>query len=387
MTMSVSRPPSFFPILPLSTSVRLRLRLRLRRLPSVSVSASQSFSPEYLIHSCGLPSDEAVRAYDKIRHLKSPEKPDAVLRFLRDIGISDSDIRRAVSRDARVLCSSVERNLRPNVAKLQEVGFSIHDISSIISRNPNLFKFNFAPKIDFWFGVLGSVENLSVAIRRPHNFLTMNLEKAILPNLYFLKDHCGFSPSQIVRLIRSAPGVVGCSTESLKKKAQRADKLGIARSSGMFLYALITISKLSQHTIDRRLNNLKSLGLSQEEVNLIVSKDPLLLGLKEKLVSSKMEFLLKDAGCDKLDVVQNPTLLNLSLENRLIPRNVVRKLLMSKGSPPANYKLISLVTPTEKKFVEKYVLPYEHVIPGLHRAYADACARKKKCGNRLVSRV
>lgn len=85
-----------------------------------------------------------------------------------------------------------------------------------------------------------------------------------------------------------------------------------------------------------------------------------------------MEFLIKEAGCDKIYVVQNPYMLMYSLENRLIPRTVVRKLLRSKGLEAANRSFVSVVQSTEKKFLEQYVLPYEHAIPGLHRAYADA---------------
>ena len=85
-----------------------------------------------------------------------------------------------------------------------------------------------------------------------------------------------------------------------------------------------------------------------------------------------MDFLIKEAVCDKLHVVRNPFLLNLSLEKRLIPRVLIRKLLESKGFPVK--ALASCVGLNEVRFVEKFVLPYEHAIPGLHQAYRDACS-------------
>ncbi|XP_078150156.1 uncharacterized protein LOC144545451 [Carex rostrata] len=120
---------------------RLRSSLPLTNLTSsfyrlLSTAATQSPPPDphfvavdYLIQSYDLPSDGALRASKVIQHLKSPDKPDAVLRFLRQIGISESDIRNAVSRDPRLLFSHVEKNWRPNVARLQEIGLSIEDIS------------------------------------------------------------------------------------------------------------------------------------------------------------------------------------------------------------------------------------------------------------------
>ena len=45
---------------------------------------------------------------------------------------------------------------------------------------------------------------------------------------------------------------------------------------------------------------------------------------------------------------------------------------MSKGLPVGQRAFISFVALTETQFVKKFILPYEHVIPGLHKAYADA---------------
>jgi mTERF domain-containing protein len=60
------------------------------------------------------------------------------------------------------------------------------------------------------------------------------------------------------------------------------------------------------------------------------------LQISEEMVGRKMEFLIKEAGCDKLHLVRNKVLLTLSLEKRLIPpRSLVRKLLESKGLPVA----------------------------------------------------
>lgn len=78
-----------------------------------------------------------------------------------------------------------------------------------------------------------------------------------------------------------------------------------------------------------------------------------------------MEFLIKEAGCDKLHLVRNKVLLTLSLEKGLIPpRSLVRKLLESKGLPVAKKPFISFVQPNDKRFVDKFFLPYEHAFPG-----------------------
>lgn len=80
--------------------------------------------------------------------------------------------------------------------------------------------------------------------------------------------------------------------EVLKLKAKKADQLGIFRSSGTFVDALIIVSYLSQCTIDGRLNNLRSLGFSQVEVALRIYKTPFLL--KMQVVVKRMKFLIQE---------------------------------------------------------------------------------------------
>ena len=108
----------------------------------------------------------------------------------------------------------------------------------------------------------------------------------------------------------------------------------------------------------------------------MIGKSPTVLQLSEELLGRIMEFLIKDAGCGKIDVVRNPALFTYHMEKRLIPRSIVRKLLMSKGLPVANKAFVSFMQPSEKDFLEKFVLPFEHDIPGLSQAYADAYAGK-----------
>ncbi|XP_078150354.1 uncharacterized protein LOC144545675 [Carex rostrata] len=307
------------------------------------------FAPvDYLIESCGLPSDEAIRTFQKMQHrkwtLKCPDKPDAVLSFLRQTGVTKSDIRTAVLREPRILCSSVEKNLRPNLAKLREIGLSIEDISGIISRFPLVWLFNFVAKVDFWMQALGSAEIVSVILKRGASILGSNLEKVIVPNLSFLQEECCISPNQIGQLIKSNPRLIAMTLEYLKLHVKRAEELGIERSSG-----------------------------AGDPYDL---SNPYVVEVIREARRQKNGVFVREAGCNKLQVVRRPTLLLYSLEKRLIPRNLVRKLLKSKELPVANQTFSSFLLPTEKQFVEKFVLPYEYDVCGLHEAYKNACAGK-----------
>jgi mTERF domain-containing protein, mitochondrial len=350
------------------------------RLFSTATAQAPPFNPpfaavDYLIRSCGLPSEVAIRASKKIQHLKSIDKPDAVLWFLRRAGISESNIQTAVSRKPRILCSSVEKSLTPNVAKLQDIGLSIEDISGIISRSPELFCFNIVPKIDFWMEALGSVKFVSVILKAGASVLRNNLEKVVRPNLSFLQEKFGLSPCQIVRLVTCAPRLMSCNPETLKIRAKKAEDLGAACSQGTLTYALF-IANVNEHIIDARLNYLTSVGFSREDVNCMICRAPFVLRIAEELIGRKVQFLINEARCDRLHIVQNPALLTYSLEKRLIPRNLIWKLLKSKELPAANIQFVSFLVSSENNFVKKYVVPFEHAIPGLHQSYLDACAGK-----------
>lgn len=349
-----------------------------RLLSTVSSSPpSSGFAAQYLIDSCGLPSDKALRASRYIPQLKSPDKADAVLRFLRRIGVTEPHIRAAASRQASFLCIDLERHLKPRVAELKEIGFSPSDISLVLSICPQVFAYRkLQQKIQFWLQIFGSKEKLLFLFEKSFFLLTVNFETSVLPNLSFLKEQCGLSDRQIVRLITSLPRLIVSKHANLESKAKRAEELGISRSSKMFVYALVAVSRLNQDIIDARILYLKSHGFSHEEVTGLISRYPQVLEITEELIGRKMDFLINEACCDRLHLVRNPVLLRYSLEKRLIPRNHVRKLLKCKGLPAANQSIAAFVLPNEKQFIEKFVLPYELAIPGLQQAYADSCSGK-----------
>ncbi|XP_078149164.1 transcription termination factor MTEF18, mitochondrial-like [Carex rostrata] len=342
-----------------------------------SPTSSSQFAVNYLIQSCGLPSNKATRLSRYLPHLKSPEKPDAILRFLRQAGVTEPDISAAVLRDPSFLCFNVENCMKPRMAELLEIGFSPSDISLLLSLCPNTFAHTkLQQKIQFWMPILGSIEKLLLALKRDMFLLTRNPENYVMLNVSFLQEQCSLSICQIAKMIVASPTLITSRPKCLEIKVKRANELGFSCSSGAFLHALVLVNSLKQSTIDARLLHWKNLGLSQEEVSLMISKAPNLLRITEKMVVSKLEFLMNEAACDKLHIVRNPALFMYSMEKRLNPRNIVRKLLDLKGLHVGNLCFASFVMLTEKQFVKKFVLPYEHAVPGLHQAYIDACAGK-----------
>jgi mTERF domain-containing protein len=66
---------------------------------------------DYLVDTCSLTRPQAIKAYTKLSHLKSPTNPDAVLAFLAGLGLSSAAAAAVVVKDPQLLFAGVGRTL------------------------------------------------------------------------------------------------------------------------------------------------------------------------------------------------------------------------------------------------------------------------------------
>ncbi|KAG1366474.1 transcription termination factor MTERF15, mitochondrial-like [Cocos nucifera] len=339
-------------------------------------SSAPPFLVQYLINSCGLSSDEAAEASKHIAHLKSPSNPDSVLRFLKQSGFSDAHIRKLVALHPRVLCSKVEKTLNPKFRALLDMGFPEAAMVQLVSSVPKTIQIHDPrPKIEFWWSLFGTQENLLKGLKRNPYLLSYSLGKRIMPNISLLRD-CGISDFRIGKMLRNSSRFITMNLDLLQVFIKRAEELGIPRGSGMFWQALSVVLCHKSTAVDAKFRLLKSLGWSESELASAVSKAPKLLDCSEKSIHAKMDFLTKEAGLELSYVAFYPVLLMCSLERRLIPRNHVLRILKSKELTQGGQHFFAATLLTEEKFLKKFVLPNEKNIPGLSEAYFAACTGK-----------
>jgi len=111
-------------------------------------------------------------------------------------------------------------------------------------------------------------------------------------------------------------------------------------------------------------------------VNLAISKAPRILVASEERLRRNAEFLLNEVGLPPQYIARRSVLLMYSLERRIVPRHVVLTVLKEKGLVEQDRCFFNVVAPTEEKFFEKFVAPYEESIPGLADTYDSACMGK-----------
>jgi mTERF domain-containing protein len=88
------------------------------------------------------------------------------------------------------------------------------------------------------------------------------------------------------------------------------------------------------------------------------------------------EFLISEVGLEPAYIAHRPALLTYSLEGRLRPRYYVVKFLKENGLLDRDRSYFSIVTVTERVFMEKYIIPHDEAAPNLAEDYAAACKGK-----------
>uniref|UniRef100_A0ACD5XHF4 Uncharacterized protein n=1 Tax=Avena sativa TaxID=4498 RepID=A0ACD5XHF4_AVESA len=346
-------------------------------LPSL-LSTTASISPEpfsvkdFLVTDCGLIPEQALTTSKRLSYLKSLSMPADTLAFLSARGVPRSDIAAAVAADPRILSASVERTLVPRFAELTEIGLSPSQIVDILSiRRTGSVRGN----ILFWLQTLGTYHKMLRFAKLNSNLLNANLDKVIKPNLSTLHD-CGVSACEIAGASLYSTRLFTVKHEVLLGAIARVEELGVERGSSMFRRALAALFFLSKDVLDGKIQLLRKLGFSQDDLLMIANKAPHVLALSEKKIQQAVEFLMRDACLQAPYIAQRPALIMYSLEKRLMPRHSLLMVLRQKGLLPMEGDFYTTASLAEKKFVQKFVDPYKISFPGLADDYAAACLGK-----------
>ncbi|RWW03424.1 hypothetical protein GW17_00033415 [Ensete ventricosum] len=334
-----------------------------------TISPEPHFMVEYLVNSCGFSPSEAAKFSKPLAHLRSTEKPDAVLNFMRSQGFDGVGIRKLISSKPNYLCCNVDKTLAPKFQFLRDMGLSESDIVDTILKNDAILVLNIhrsiVPKLEIWESLLGSRELVLKHLKKTGRFFGFNAEKNMHPNLKFLRDECGIPEESVSFVLRTSPTLILRKSESLRALVVRADELGIPRHSQMFMTILKYLHLVSKETVEAKVQLLRSFGWSKSEFFSAVKQSPRLLGLSLELLRKKMEFLINEVGCVPSFIAVHSYLLKYNLEKRVIPRFRVLEMLNTKGLWTRRGKFEYFVQLSDKKFMEKIVLPYKEKVPEL----------------------
>jgi mTERF domain-containing protein, mitochondrial len=300
-----------------------------------------------------------------------------VIKFLRDTGLSDTQIKAAVSFQPNLLRSNLDKTLKPNVHELVQNGFSGELLVQLIRYNPRvLLMKSILPRLLFWRDFVGDGDRGLLSIV-PHIRVLMSrdFDKHTAPNISLLKEF-GLSNQDIVCLIRCRNRCMDRDLESLRQTIELIEELGLVRDSKMFIHGLRAVGSYSKDIIHKKVEFYKmTYGWSNEEVYSSFRKFPYILSFSDEKIKSNMNFLIQKAKLEPRSIAYHPILVGYSIEKRLVPRHHVLTILAEKGLK-GTYSLASACNLSEKVFLEKCVDPYRKDVPELADAYFAAGGRK-----------
>ncbi|CAM0878948.1 unnamed protein product [Alopecurus aequalis] len=347
----------------------------LHRLLSAVPSAPRFAVEEYLIGTCGLTRAQSLKASTKLSHLKCPSKPDAVLAFLADLGLSGADVSAVVAKDPLFLCAKVDKTLASNFVGLTALGLSRSEVACLVSLAPGSFRRrSIVSNLPYYLSLFGSYQSVLRALKRcPDAFLTSDLDRVVKPNVAFLRE-CGLGACDIAKLCILMPRLVNAKQENLRAMVACAEALGVPRGSGMFRHVLHAVGFHSEENIAAKVDNLKkTFGWSDAEVGVAVSRNPSVLSRSKETLQHMSEFLINEVGLERAYIARRPTMLSLSLEGRLKPRYYAIKFLKENGLQDCERDYFSTFVLSEKLFVEKFIYRHKEAAPHLTEDYAAAC--------------
>ncbi|KAM5569005.1 hypothetical protein ABKV19_016499 [Rosa sericea] len=161
--------------------------------------------------------------------------------------------------------------------------------------------------------------------------------------------------------------------EKFHQNVNKVMSLGFHPStSTTFMKALFVISTTDSSKWAQKMDFYKKCGWTDDDFLVAFSKNPLFMNMTEKNISSKMDFIVnKMALVQPADLAHYPTALTYSLENRIIPRASVIRVLLLKGLVTrGDFSFNSLMIYNNKKFLDKFVVPYQPQVPELLSIFA-----------------
>lgn len=326
-----------------------------------------TFTVSYLINSCGL-SPEVAKSVSKKVKLLSAEQPDSILKLLRKHGFNDTHIAKLVRLRPLLLLSHPDRTISPKFEFFNSIGVTDAEIADVCSSIPGILGGSLdnllIPNYTFLKSVLISDENVVKAFRKKSWIFQHDLQKKVSPKLEILRK-LGMSESFISLILRCYAPIVLQSQDKFDENVKKVIEMGFDPKRCGFIHAMQVFVSMSQKTWEHKLEVLKTWGWSEDDIKMAFKRCPCCMNASEKKIMSAMNLLVKEMGWQPRDIAIYPDIFLMNYEKRVALRCLVIKLLQSKGLIKENLSLSPIMSPDDKKFLDKFVTKYLDKVPQL----------------------
>ncbi|KAL6968460.1 hypothetical protein U1Q18_052442 [Sarracenia purpurea var. burkii] len=326
------------------------------------------FTVSYLISSCGLTLETAIRASEKV-NFRSAERPDSVLSLLRNHGFTHIHIPKLIRSRPDLLLADPQRTLLPKLEFFRSMGFSTADLAKILSSNPSLLRYSLNNHLIPFYNYLKSEillddKKIRKTLKYSSRILGMNLENSIVPRISVLRE-IGVPTSSLSLIVTDCQYVLVRNRNLFNETVKEVVQMGINPLKRKFVLFLKMMSRFSKSRMEYQMEVFRNYGWSENDFQTAFRKEPLSINQSKKKIMSKMDFFVNDMGWEPTDIARFPKVLQYSLEKRIIPRYLVIKVLIWKGLKEKILSWSSLVSLSDSYFLDNFVTKYEKDVPQL----------------------
>ena len=249
--------------------------------------------------------------------------------WLFNLGLSDYQVAKALSLSPQILGLSIENNLQPTVRWFRDLGLTQSQVAKAVTAFPQILSYSLEQNLKLtlqWFLDLGLTKSqVAKAAATSPQILGLSIEQNLKPTVQWLLD-LGLTQSQVAKAVTAVPQILGYSLEqNLKLTLQWFLDLGLTKSQ--VAKAAATSPQILGLSIEQNLKPtvqwLLDLGLTKSQVAKAAATSPKILGLSiEQNLKPTVQWLL-DLGLTKSQVAKAvdhyPPILWLSIEQNLQP--------------------------------------------------------------------
>lgn len=274
---------------------------------------------------------------------KSYDNSRQTLLFLKDKGFDEIIVRKLFSKYPFILRCSFQNNVKPKVEFLEKMGFTGQKLYKVVERFPLIFNSSITRKVEprvFFLQSVLDAEPAAVVSNPGSDKITSNI----------VSNH-----SLTAYVIFKNPRILSASSANILGLVKDVEGMGVEKGSKAFARTFLQLSMLNRDTVKRKLEILRDLGFTEEEVGVLVKKMPTLLGTSEEKLRQTFKFLVEEWNLPRSAILIYPAVLCLSMENRLKPRLDAVKHLMTKNNPPKLTPPCCYIIMSKEEFHRKVV--------------------------------
>ncbi|KAM5551621.1 hypothetical protein ABKV19_026458 [Rosa sericea] len=335
----------------------------------IITSQDENITVNYLINSCGLSPEGAISVSKRVK-LRCAARADSALAHFRNHGFSETQIAQVIRSCPQFLAADFEKTLLPKLQYFSSVGLTREDLAKIMASTPKLLKQSLEKRIipihKFLRNML-SHKSVVAVLRRNSRIFMANHCTSVSPNIRLLRE-VGMPQSCISMSLRQFTRLVILKHESFAQLVGEVKEMGFNMKNSTSLKAMNALWCKNTFNRNRQVYMMR-LGWSEDDFLSAFRKYPESMLVSEKKVIKVMDFLVNKMGWPSVIIAKYPIIFAYSLEERIIPRCSVVKVLMLRGLKNENLSLLYVLKFAEEQFLDRFVTKFVNQIPQLLSVY------------------